>query len=813
MAEDEGFRLAGAYVELTVKDNTAEGEEEARRRIEDAPPAKIPTEASNPIDDAWRAKVNAAIKAIAADALDVPATPETEQYQVDLRSKLAEIAASVQQDIPLDPSDLAEFRAKVDADVKAAMEGVEARVPIEFDKSELAQMKADAEESASSAGLDAGSLMPVAMGAAITAGAPLIAGAMSAATVAGLIGMGVALQAGDPEIQTGWNALVGTAKSEGTQLSAVMVDPVVNALDVIRGNLMAEEPAFRSMFSAAAADVPILTTGLLSLVDNALPGLTNMVDNSAPIMQGFSTVLGDIGTAVSDIGNSVASNSTVVGQDLSMLGQTAQDLGGTLGNLLTIGSDVMNILGPLPEMFGAGLHVISTGIADVTGWITNLADSGDQAAPKLSAAAQSAKDLADDLAPTPPIFISATTNARQLASGIDAMSQSSETASGWLSQLQTNIKLLSEGGMEKANDEISKFYQGLDTMTQDLGKAKGAIVDANGNLDLTSKRGQDVQTAIENARDAMVGYAQSATDAGAPTSEITGHLDDMYTALEKQLLPAFGNNKQAVDNLLTSMGLVPKQLITDVSAPGAVTSTDQMRGLMQQIQQTPTGHVVTVTSLTQTAMTALENLGLTVKTLPNGQVSIVANTVQAKQDVDNFIAAESGRTIFVPVRGVPNPATGQPVLGPFHAAGGIFGHAAGGVFGSLARTIGPAPMPSVADLAGPFQVPAAIRTALHATGDLTPMAPVASVVPPNTWRDVVGDRSDVDEAYIPLDGSPRSMAILGETNARMPGAQSGTVITNHLTYHVTQQPQEDGYALAHRVSAQTSWDMMHMIPG
>src|SRR5699024_2819808 len=48
------------------------------------------------------------------------------------------------------------------------------------------------------------------------------------------------------------------------------------------------------------------------------------------------------------------------------------------------------------------------------------------------------------------------------------------------------------------------------------------------------------------------------------------------------------------------------------------------------------------------------------------------------------------------------------------------------------------------------------------------MEPIAQMVKPNTWR-VVGDRMDVDEAYIPLNGSKRSWSILQETIARMPG--------------------------------------------
>ncbi|MBB1153524.1 aggregation-promoting factor C-terminal-like domain-containing protein [Amycolatopsis dendrobii] len=45
-------------------------------------------------------------------------------------------------------------------------------------------------------------------------------------------------------------------------------------------------------------------------------------------------------------------------------------------------------------------------------------------------------------------------------------------------------------------------------------------------------------------------------------------------------------------------------------------------------------------------------------------------------------------------------------------------------------------------------------------------ARVASIVPPNSWR-VVGDRPEGDEAFIPVNDSPRSVAILRETARRM----------------------------------------------
>lgn len=50
------------------------------------------------------------------------------------------------------------------------------------------------------------------------------------------------------------------------------------------------------------------------------------------------------------------------------------------------------------------------------------------------------------------------------------------------------------------------------------------------------------------------------------------------------------------------------------------------------------------------------------------------------------------------------------------------------------------------------------------------LSPIAQMVPPGTER-IVGDRMDVNEAFIPLDGSPRSWEILMQALAMMPGGK------------------------------------------
>lgn len=120
---------------------------------------------------------------------------------------------------------------------------------------------------------------------------------------------------------------------------------------------------------------------------------------------------------------------------------------------------------------------------------------------------------------------------------------------------------------------------------------------------------------------------------------------------------------------------------------------------------------------------------------------VAANTREAQAAVDGFFVANNGRRINVYVDA--NGGKTYQVAGTgvkFNAAGGVLTPmAAGGIPG-------------------------------------TPLDPVAQMVPPGTLR-VVGDRMDVDEAYVPLDGSARSWAILREALRRMPGGMADGGVT------------------------------------
>lgn len=118
-----------------------------------------------------------------------------------------------------------------------------------------------------------------------------------------------------------------------------------------------------------------------------------------------------------------------------------------------------------------------------------------------------------------------------------------------------------------------------------------------------------------------------------------------------------------------------------------------------------------------------------------GFIQVDASTAAAQGAVERFINANNGRYITITTRVTDPSGQVHSSTARLQAAGGVLRpFAAGGV--------------------------AAFAGGGHA---LTPMAPVASVVPRDTWR-VVGDRMDVSESYIPWDGSARSREILAQTN-------------------------------------------------
>lgn len=118
---------------LTAMVARAEAGVKARIPVEEPKPVTLKVTAANPIDAAWRKKIETALRATATDALKIPVTPETEPFIRGLHTTLAEAQQSVKAEIPVSPDDAAKFRTELDAMVEAAQASVKARIPADVE--------------------------------------------------------------------------------------------------------------------------------------------------------------------------------------------------------------------------------------------------------------------------------------------------------------------------------------------------------------------------------------------------------------------------------------------------------------------------------------------------------------------------------------------------------------------------------------------------------------------------------------------------------------------------------------------------------
>lgn len=293
-------------------------------------------------------------------------------------------------------------------------------------------------------------------------------------------------------------------------------------------------------------------------------------------------------------------------------------------------------------------------------------------------------------------------------------------------------------------DALVEDLRGFDSVTDDASDTlrgwKGELTDfadpliALGYVNDAALRTADAVSQVGIAADGgaalLSNFSAQADGSAVATGELKTQLDASADALlaEYDAAIAAGESQQNLKDRYTA---TRDALLNQLTAMGL--TQDQAQALIDTVLQTPEEASTTYTSNADSETTKVANLGNRIITLPDGSSVIYANTKPAQDSLNYFISQNNGREIRVKIA-----ADGASLrIGAFNVSpqyhGGIVEMmAAGGIPGT------------------------------------TPMSPLAQMVPANTWR-IVGDRPDVPEAYIPLDGSPRSLALLMETIQRMPG--------------------------------------------
>lgn len=281
-----------------------------------------------------------------------------------------------------------------------------------------------------------------------------------------------------------------------------------------------------------------------------------------------------------------------------------------------------------------------------------------------------------------------------------------------------------------------------------------SLVDLSTGMPSHTELGNDLNRMLKGMGDeaheaALEIYDQAEAQdwSAARTQEAIAEAYEPYIATLQDLQEEGYLSQEEVYALTNSILGVPSITSYIITHNDSVTDTQKdVLGLVDQIESVPDGETyITDEGTSQDVIDELEDLGYEVKRLPEGKVEVKPVGFDAATEaVNEWI--NRPRNLNVGVTLNPSGARkGLQMLDTGQSSSAGSGIMAPRLFGGI-------------DVMG------------MAAGGLTgaSIMDIAQMVAPGDIR-FAGDRSDVDEAWIPLDGSPRSISILEEAARRMPG--------------------------------------------
>lgn len=293
--------------------------------------------------------------------------------------------------------------------------------------------------------------------------------------------------------------------------------------------------------------------------------------------------------------------------------------------------------------------------------------------------------------------------------------------------------------VEQAN---ANFEASLDKLVETIGEARkgtaswaAELFNANGTVNVTTERGRELQNVLLEQGRSYRELAQTAYDTaiqqGKSQSDATKAVQDAVLDRRKQFVGEWtqmGLNARQAQELADRYLGVPGDIRTLISNPGAAEAIAQAIILRDQVMAIPGQRTVFTAAEIGQSMQALRDLGLTVNTLPDGRIEVIANTSGANKDIDY---AARDRRAFVYLSAV---TVGSP------GAGGMQRLAHGGLVEA------------------------------YATGAVRQVAPMqgnsAAIVAPRSYR-LIGDNPVSREGYIPINNARRSHDVLGQVADEM----------------------------------------------
>lgn len=521
-------------------------------------------------------------------------------------------------------SDIAGLPAEVDADVDRAGKDVGKRLGKGIgdgaDGKTIGRRVGDDVDSAlgpraQKSGSDSGDKLAQGMRLAMVRNSPLIAAAVAGGLIAGgplLLGAATALFVGvaavavhsNAQIQSAFDGTKDAITSTFTNAAQVTVPFFVSALGRIGAAVQALGPQLHAAFVSMGAPIDSLTTGLIGLMNNVMPGLVAAVRSADPVFQGLASMLAQIGAGLGQMFQILSEHSQAAGTVFATLGSILGALLPILGQLVGAGAELAATV--LPPV-AAALHLVAEGLNAIApvlpgvlaGFLAFQAvgalsgPMGTLSAKLQTVAADSeglAGKLAARLAPAAAGVAGALPGIGWAIAGIVAVLPS------FISWVQGGPSLM---------DRVSASAKGI---TQALAESKGAIdanvtsaaalvLQQNGLFDASAKWGVSTQTLTQAAlgnKDAMdqVTAAHAAYDKAlntnvlglgiynASAADATSKSDDWYAALQR-LASGTDNEVQKQHDLAVATGAATQAMVDQANE--ALAAADSQFAYQQRV--------------------------------------------------------------------------------------------------------------------------------------------------------------------------------------------------------------------------------------
>jgi TP901 family phage tail tape measure protein len=283
---------------------------------------------------------------------------------------------------------------------------------------------------------------------------------------------------------------------------------------------------------------------------------------------------------------------------------------------------------------------------------------------------------------------------RESAKGVKALSDETAVSAKQAEEAATALNDM-VSAMDKLNQtsltvrEAERSYLESVKATGEALKKNGATLDLNTEAGMENARALDAQAEHANAFAAAAARdAEKMGGATAGAEALKNSLEASRPALLAQA-KAFGMGETEAAAYVDQVLAIPTTAQTLITTPGSKAAALELERVRDKVRDIPANKTVDVGVISDAAQKALQDIGYQVTKLPNGHVTVTANTSGAQANLDDLIRRNNQRVVNIKI--VTSGGSylqghgGKQFVGQAH--GGIMSFASGGMYENHAPQI------------------------------------------------------------------------------------------------------------------------------